>query len=69
MDAFLSDNFRKAFHHLLPACCHRAGNGIGNGQESFSVYFCGSASINKISSNHMQDGNRKLQYQLTTKRR
>ncbi len=29
--AFLSDNFRKAFHQLLPACCHRMVPGCVGG--------------------------------------
>lgn len=31
--AFLSDNFRKAFHHLLPRFCHRRARGGGEGED------------------------------------
>ena len=54
--AFLSDNFRKAFHHLLPPFCHRIirrGGGGGDTEDS----------------GQPKSATGMLSYQITTKRR
>ena len=53
--AFLSDNFRKAFHHLLPRFCHRRARGGGEGEDG--------------GGGRRKSGAGMLSYQITTKRR
>ena len=53
--AFLSDNFRKAFHHLLPPFCHRRTRGGAGGDAE--------------DSGQPKSATGMLSYQITTKRR
>lgn len=51
--AFLSDNFRKAFHQLLPRFCHRRTRNNGDPEDS----------------GQPKSATGMLSYQITTKRR
>ena len=56
--AFLSDNFRKAFHQLLPRFCHRRTPSGAAGSDG-----------NAENDAQPKSGAGALHYQITTKRR